>query len=193
MQKIFVGNKPIILTTEVKKEINFKNFLIDSVGIEKILSTLKKDKFEAIHLIGSDLDRMLKIFLKFLPNVIAGGGKVVNPSGQILFIFRNGKWDLPKGKAETRETIDKTALREVEEETGIKGLQITKPLEITYHIFKRNNKYQIKKTYWFEMFSDYKGDLKPQLSEGITKVKWIDPKKLKKVKKNIYANIEGLL
>ncbi|MEC8324086.1 MAG: NUDIX domain-containing protein [Bacteroidota bacterium] len=193
MQKIFVGNKPIILTTEVKKEINFKNFLIDSVGIEKILSTLKKDKFKAIHLIGSDLDRMLKIFLKFLPNVIAGGGKVMNPSGQILFIFRNGKWDLPKGKSETRETIDQTALREVKEETGIKGLHITKPLEITYHIFKRNNKYQIKKTYWFEMFSDYKGDLKPQLSEGITKVKWIDPKKLKKVKKNIYANIEGLL
>lgn len=193
MQKIFVGNKPIILTTEVNKEINFKNFLIDSVGIEKILSTLKKDKFEAIHLIGSDLDRMLKIFLKFLPNVIAGGGKVVNPSGQILFIFRNGKWDLPKGKSESRETIDQTALREVKEETGIKGLHITKPLEITYHIFKRNNKYQIKKTYWFEMFSDYKGDLKPQLSEGITKVKWIDPKKLKKVKKNIYANIEGLL
>ena len=193
MQKIFVGNKPIILTTEVKKEINFKNFLIDSVDIEKILSTLKKDKFEAIHLIGSDLDRMLKIFLKFLPNVIAGGGKVMNPSGQILFIFRNGKWDLPKGKAETRETIDKTALREVEEETGIKGLQITKPLEITYHIFKRNNKYRIKKTYWFEMFSDYTGDFKPQLSEGITKVKWIGPNKLKKVKKNIYANIEGLL
>ena len=193
MQKIFVGNKPIILTTEVKKEINFKNFLIDSVGIEKILSTLKKDKFEAIHLIGSDLDRMLKIFLKFLPNVIAGGGKVLNPSGQILFIFRNGKWDLPKGKSEAHETIDQTALREVKEETGVKGLHITKPLEITYHIFKRNNKYQIKKTYWFEMFSDYKGDLKPQLSEGITKVKWIDPKKLKKVKKNIYANIEGLL
>ena len=193
MQKIFVGNKPIILTTEVKKEIKFKNFLIDSVGIEKILSTLKKDKFEAIHLIGSDLDRMLKIFLKFLPNVIAGGGKVLNPSGQILFIFRNGKWDLPKGKSESRETIDQTALREVKEETGIKGLHITKPLEITYHIFKRNNKYHIKKTYWFEMFSDYKGDLKPQLSEGITKVKWIDPKKLKKVKKNIYANIEGLL
>ena len=193
MQKIFVGNKPIILTTEAKKEINSKNFLINSVGIEKILSTLKKDKFEAIHLIGSDLDRMLKIFLKFLPNVIAGGGKVVNPSGQILFIFRNGKWDLPKGKSESRETIDQTALREVKEETGIKGLHITKPLEITYHIFKRNNKYQIKKTYWFEMFSDYKGDLKPQLSEGITKVKWIDPKKLKKVKKNIYANIEGLL
>ena len=193
MQKIFVGNKPIILTTELKKEIYFKNILIESAGIEKIISTLKKDKYKAVHLIGSDLDSMLKTFLKLLPNVVAAGGKVLNSSGRILFIFRNGKWDLPKGKTESNETIDQTALREVEEETGIKGLYITKPLEITYHILKRNNKYQIKKTYWFEMYSDYKGDLSPQLSEGITKVKWIGPKKLKKVKKNIYANIEGLI
>ena len=193
MQKIFVGNKPIILTTQVEKETDFKNLLIDSVSIEKILSVLKKDKYKAVHLIGSDLDNMLKTFLKFLPNVIAGGGKVLDASERILFIFRNGKWDLPKGKAESNETIDKTALREVEEETGIKGLSITKPLEITYHIFKRNNQYQIKKTYWFEMFSEYDRDLKPQLNEGITKVKWIGPKKLKKVKKNIYANIESLI
>ena len=193
MQKIFVGNKPIILTTQLKKEIDFKNILIESAVVEKIISTLKNDKYKAVHLIGSDLDSMLKTFLKLLPNVVAAGGKVLNSSGRILFIFRNGKWDLPKGKTESNETIDQTALREVEEETGIKGLHITKPLEITYHILKRNNKYQIKKTYWFEMYSDYKGDLSPQLSEGITKVKWIGPKKLKKVKKNIYANIEGLI
>ena len=193
MQKIFVGNKPIILTTELKKEVDFKNLFIESVGIEKIISTLKKDKYNAVNLIGSDLDSMLKKFLKFLPNVVAGGGKVLNSSGRILFIFRNGKWDLPKGKNESNETIDKTALREVKEETGVCGLTITKPLDITYHIFRRNNKYQIKKTYWFEMCSDYKGDLSPQLGEGITKVKWIGPKKLKKVKKNIYANIEGLI
>ncbi|MFL2626139.1 MAG: NUDIX hydrolase [Flavobacteriaceae bacterium] len=181
------------MTTQVEKETDFKNLLIDSVSIEKIFSVLKKDKYKAVHLIGSDLDSMLKTFLKFLPNVIAAGGKVLNASDCILFIFRNGKWDLPKGKAESNETIDKTALREVEEETGIKGLSITKPLDITYHIFKRNNQYQIKKTYWFEMFSEYDRDLKPQLNEGITKVKWIGPKKLKKVKKNIYANIESLI
>lgn len=193
MQKIFVGNKPIILTTRVEKETDFKNLLMDSVSVEKIISFLKKDKYKAVHLIGSDLDIMLKTFLKFLPNVIAGGGKVLNSSKRILFIFRNGKWDFPKGKAEPNETIDKTALREVEEETGIKGLSITKPLDITYHIFKRNNQYQIKKTYWFEMFSEYEGDLKPQLNEGITKVKWIKPKRIKKIKKNIYANIESLI
>ena len=193
MQKIYVGNKPIVLSTKVEKENNFKNLMIDSIDIHEVLNLLKKEKYNSIRLIGSDSDELLDSFLKLLPNVVAGGGKVLNSSGRILFIYRNGKWDLPKGKKEPNETIDQTALREVKEETGIKELSITKPLQITYHIFKRNRKVFIKKTYWFEMYSSYSGNLKPQLKEGITKAKWIDPKKLKKVKKNIYANINQLL
>lgn len=193
MQKIFVGNKPIVLTTKIEKETDFKNLMIDSVDIIRVLQLLKKNKYKSVRLVGSNEDELLESFLKLLPNVIAGGGKVFNSKGHILFIHRNGKWDLPKGKAEANETIDQTALREVEEETGIRDLSICKPLEITYHIFKRNNKILLKKTYWFEMYSSYEGDFKPQEKEGITKVKWIDPKKLKKVKKNIYANIDQLL
>ena len=193
MYKIFVGNKPIILTTKVETETNFKNFLIDSVDINKVLSKLKKDKYDAVHLIGSDKDELLKKFLSLLPNVIAAGGKVYNPNGDILFIFRNGKWDLPKGKAESKETINQTALREVEEETGVSGLSITKPLEITYHIFKRLDRYQIKVTYWFKMYSEFDGELIPQEKEGITKVKWIPESKLKKVLSNSYANIKLLV
>jgi 8-oxo-dGTP pyrophosphatase MutT (NUDIX family) len=193
MYKIFVGNKPIILTTKVETETNFKNFLIDSVDINKVLSKLKKDKYDAVHLIGSDKDELLKKFLSLLPNVIAAGGKVYNPNGDILFIFRNGKWDLPKGKAESKETINQTALREVEEETGVSGLSITKPLEITYHIFKRLDRYQIKVTYWFKMYSEFDGELIPQEKEGITKVKWIPASKLKKVLSNSYANIKLLV
>ena len=79
------------------------------------------------------------------------------------------KWDLPKGKAEKNESIDVTALREVYEETGVKDLSISQPLEKTFHIFKRNSSYFLKVTYWFEMKSDYKGRLKPQLKEGISK------------------------
>ena len=193
MQKIFVGNKPIILTTTVEPETDFKNYLIDSVNIQKILRNLKKEKYKSIRLVGDNEKFLLKKFLKFLPNVVAGGGKVLNAEGRILFIFRNGKWDLPKGKAEHKETIDETALREVEEETGVTGLSITKPLDITYHIFKRNNRYYIKITYWFEMYSEFDGELLPQEKEGITKVKWVSPKKLKKIKKNVYANIEALV
>ena len=138
-------------------------------------------------------DKLLKKFLKLLPNVIAGGGKVYNDKGEILFIYRNDKWDLPKGKAERREPIDQAAVREVEEETGVKELKITKPLEITYHIFKRNGRYKIKITYWFEMHTSFDGELIPQENEGITKVKWLNPLKAAKALENSYANIRALV
>ena len=172
---------------------DFKNFMIDAVDINKVLSKLKKDKYNSVRIVGIDKDVLLKKFLALLPNVIAGGGKVYNPKNEILFIFRNGKWDLPKGKAEAKETINQTALREVEEETGITGLSITKPLEITYHIFKRNERHYIKVTYWFQMYSEYEGTLIPQEKEGITKVKWIPETKLKKVLNNSYSNIKLLI
>ena len=78
-------------------------------------------KFNGVVVVGTSYTPkfLLKKFLELLPNVVAGGGKVLNSEGRILFIFRNGKWDLPKGKAENKETIDQTALREVEEETGV--------------------------------------------------------------------------
>lgn len=193
MYKIFVGNKPILLTTEVDPESNFRNYLIDTVDISNVLTQIKKKRYDSIRLIGDDKDQLLKKFLKLLPNVVAGGGKVYNDKGAILFIHRNGKWDLPKGKTESKETIDQTALREVIEETGIQGLSITQPLEITYHIFKRNNIHFLKITYWFEMYSSYDGPFVPQEKEGITKVKWIPEHKLHKVLKNSYANIRSLL
>ena len=138
---------------------------------------------------------MLKKFLKKAPNVIAGGGKVYNDKGKVLFIYRNGKWDLPKGKIEKKESIEEGAMREVEEETGVKGLKIMKPLDKTYHIFKRNGRYRIKITYWFKMYTEYDGKLVPETSEGITKVKWLSKKKIKKAlkKDNSYANIRELV
>jgi len=193
MYKIFVGNKPIVLTTALETETDFKNFMIDAVDINKVISKLKKDKYNSVRIVGIDKEVLLKKFLALLPNVIAGGGKVYNPKNEILFIFRNGKWDLPKGKAEAKETINQTALREVEEETGITGLSITKPLEITYHIFKRNERHYIKVTYWFQMYSEFEGTLIPQEKEGITKVKWIPETKLKKVLNNSYSNIKLLI
>ena len=98
-----------------------------------------------------------------------------------------------KGKTEGKETIEETALREVEEETGVKGLSITKPMNTTYHIFKRNGKHKIKVTYWFEMKTTFEGKLYPQENEGITKVKWLNPEESLKALENSYANIRVLV
>lgn len=192
MYQIFVNDKPIILTTESVERAGCVNFPLKGVDIEDVISVLDRENVECVILIHKKQKKLLKKFLKLLPVVIAGGGKVYNEKNKILFIYRNKKWDLPKGKAEDNESIQQTAMREVEEETKVEGLEIIKPLPITYHIFKRNGKYKIKKTYWFEMKTKYKGDLEPQLDEGITKVKWLGEKKTKKALKKSYANIRQL-
>ncbi len=193
MYTIFVGDKPIILTTEVVKEKDFKTYLLKSVDLGRVIRMLNRTKLKAVYLVGKNENKLLKQFLKKLPNVIAGGGKVYNANDEVLFIYRNDKWDLPKGKIESKESIEETAIREVEEETGVTGLEITKQLPVTYHIFKRRGRYRIKITYWFEMKTEYNGKLFPQEKEGITKVKWLNEKKIKKAMANSYANIKLLV
>ncbi|MDO5968785.1 NUDIX domain-containing protein [Flavivirga aquimarina] len=193
MYKVFVGDKPIILTTKVEQEVNFKNYLLDTVNIGKVIKELDKTSLKEVRLIHKNESKLLKKFLKKLPNVIAGGGKVYNDNKDILFIYRNDKWDLPKGKVEGNETIEKTAIREVSEETGVGGLEITKPLETTYHIFKRNGRHKIKITYWFEMKTSFNGNLYGQEEEGITKVEWLNMNQAKKALENSYANIKLLV
>lgn len=193
MYTIYVGDKPIILTTKIEKETDFKSFLLKTVNIGKVIKLLNTTELKEVRLIHDNPDKLLKHFLKLLPNVIAGGGKVYNTNNEILFIYRNKKWDLPKGKTEGKESIEETAIREVEEETGVNGLKITKTLPITYHIFKRNGKHKIKVTHWFEMKTEFKGKLFPQIKEGITEVKWLNHKESLKALENSYANIKLLV
>ena len=193
MHKIFVNDKPILLITNAEQEIGFKNYLLKTVNIEKVINELNSTSVKEVRLIGKKKKKLLKKFLEKLPNVIAGGGKVYNDKGEILFIYRNDKWDLPKGKVEGNETIEKTAIREVTEETGVSGLEITKALETTYHIFKRNGKHKIKITYWFEMKTNFSGNLYAQEEEGITKVEWLNTEQSKKALENSYANIKLLV
>ncbi|MBC3757370.1 NUDIX domain-containing protein [Hyunsoonleella sp. SJ7] len=194
MHKIFVGDKPIILTTTFEEKEGRKNYRLNRVVLSRVIRKMNaSNSIAEVCLVHKNEKKLLKKFLKKLPNVEAGGGKVYNDKGKILFIFRNGKWDLPKGKIEKKEGIEEAAIREVEEETGVEGLKIVKPLETTYHIFKRNGRYKIKVTYWFEMKTSYDGELSPEKKEGITKAKWLGKKKTKKALENSYANIRALI
>ena len=123
----------------------------------------------------------------------AAGGLIYNAKDQLLMIFRNGKWDLPKGKLEIGENIEQCAIREVEEECGILGLTITQQLEETYHTYELNKKEILKCTYWFKMKSSFKGDFKPQINEGITAVNWVDKEDVSERLENSFGNIVELL
>ena len=193
MLQIFYKEKPIIISD---KKSDLKNSLIINPELFENLDLLKlltKKRVNSIGIFSNEFEFILNMFKKKYPEIIAAGGKVINNKSEILFIYRNKKWDLPKGKAEKNEIISETALREVEEETGIKNLSIIKPLDKTYHIFKRGGKNYLKSTYWFEMQSDFIGKLKPQKKEGITRVEWIGIENLSSILAKSYANIRLLI
>ena len=192
MYQIFYKKKVILLTDVVQEESDIVVLSLKNLKFKKVIKVLNKKNIKSVHLFHKNRDKLLKHFFKLIPTVIAAGGKILNSKSDTLFIYRNDKWDLPKGKAEKNEQLSETAIREVIEETGIKGISITKPLDITYHIFKRNEEYRLKITYWFEMFSEYEGEFIPQLNEGISDVKWIKIEDLEDIKNNSYPNIKLL-
>ncbi|WP_284652919.1 NUDIX hydrolase [Flavobacterium terrisoli] len=192
MYKVFVNDKPLFLTNEVAKETDFQLFLLESVDIEQVIIKMFQNKIQKAYLYYPDEKAILKKVKEKIPVCKAGGGLVYNKAGDVLFIFRNGKWDLPKGGIEKGEEIEETALREVEEETGVNNLKITHKLQKTYHVFKRNGKYKLKVTHWYEMRTDFKGTPVPQANEGIEKVAWLNPEQIKEALKNSYENIKLL-
>ena len=193
MLQIFYKEKPIIISNN-KTDLN-NSLVIDLELLENIdiIKLLNKKNINSIGILTENQKSILSVFMNKFPEITAAGGKVINQNSEILFIYRNKKWDLPKGKAEKNESISQTALREVIEETGIKNLSIIKPLEKTYHIFKRRNTHYLKSTYWFEMYSDYKGKFKPQKKEGISRVEWIAVENLELILTKCYSNIRFLL
>jgi 8-oxo-dGTP pyrophosphatase MutT (NUDIX family) len=192
MYKVFVNDKPLFLTNEIKKETDFKFFLLESADINQIIIHFFQNKIQKAYLYHPDEKEIMKTLKAKIPVSKAGGGYVYNKNGAVLFIFRNGKWDLPKGGIEKGEEIEDTAIREVEEETGVTGLKITKKLQKTYHVFKRNGKYKLKITHWYEMKTNFEGTPKGQLEEGIEKVAWLTSEEIKEALKNSYENIKLL-
>lgn len=192
MYKVFVNDIPIIVSTQKEIGEKYTSFPLKTVRLKKVVRKILKGKLLYVNLYHPDETKLLKLLLKKMKVVKAAGGMVVNQKKEILFIYRNHRWDLPKGKTEKKESIQDAAIREVEEETGVEGLQITKFITRTYHVFKRKGKLRLKETHWFEMYTEYDGDLIPEVSEGIKKAKWKDFEKSRKALQKSYANIKML-
>ena len=190
--KILYNEKLIILTNRLtSKLLKNKIFLLEDISIKEFISKIEHKKLKKVVIFYPENDIFEK-FLDKIERIQAGGGVVQNKVGDILFIKRKGKWDLPKGKLEKGENISECALREVEEETGISQLSLKGFRSITYHIFSRDNKFFLKETHWFDMFSTFEDNFVPQKEEDIEKVTWKSNKKLRKTLKKSFLNIKEL-
>jgi len=148
---------------------------------------------EELHLSHPDLQELREAFTACFKYINAGGGVVLNDQGEFLAIKRNGVWDLPKGKMEKGEDFKTTALREVEEECGLGGLEIKDFLLSTFHTYPHKDKMVLKETRWFEMHWQGKGDPVLEEDEGITNFRWVKPGETGFIRKNSYASILDVL
>ena len=189
MYKVFVNDSPIIFTSSQKKENNFPIYAFDDISFDDVLHKINNLKIDGINLYCTDLLRDWKIFCSHLNIIPAAGGLVVNQKKELLFIYKNNIWDLPKGWIEQGETKEIAAIREVEEECGISNLKLVKPLVTTYHIYYHKG-INLKKTYWFLMKSENNKKLTPQIEEGITKVAFKKVSEINEILQNSYANIK---
>lgn len=192
MYKVFVNDCAIILTEDQKIETPLNKMSFKDLSIVDLIKKIKLSEINGVVLICDDLNADWLSFQSYFEIEIAAGGKVSNLKNEVLFIFRYNKWDLPKGKLEKGESIERAAIREVEEECGVGELEIKRKLATTYHVYEGNSKLILKITYWFLMHTKYTGELAPQQEEGITAACFKNEEETTNALNNSYENIRLL-
>jgi len=171
-------------------ECNRNNF--STIAFHDLLKEIPNRQSVIVHI--SDLE-VSKVFVECIKKYLfvqAAGGLVRNSKNELLFIFRNGKWDLPKGHKEFGEEIHETAIREVKEECGLNDLVLGDKLGVTYHTYYMNKHQEIKETHWYNMTTQAI-ELIPQKEEGIEKAEWIGEDKIEEVVEDCYLSLQNLL
>ena len=194
MRKIYLEKRSIIICSEDDQVMADPNAIRFSIGDEHGLHNMielfeASDTLQRIYIPTDDIEATYrKVCGEFL-EVNAGGGLVENRRGDYLLISRNGLWDLPKGHQDPGEDICVTALREVQEETGIEDLELRELICITDHCYKRNGSWHLKHTWWYSMLDRKPIDLTPQREEDISKAAWVAKSSLPPFLQNTYPSI----
>ena len=193
MYKVFVNNVPIYFQKDALSESNIPSEFLPSLSSKDFSSFIsavnESNSTTSVFVNSPDPMAAIHQFFNDFEWIEAAGGIVKNTlTDKLLFIFRNGFWDIPKGKIESGENPKEGAIREIEEECGLKNLKITGELSPTYHVYFAYGKHFIKKTHWFALNTE-ESDVKPQLEEGITEVRWFDVEEMDVVKGNTFASV----
>lgn len=181
-QKIYFGNKPLFLCDSIDAEIepflhHDDAIFIDELNLHTVKTMLHEMQLEKVHagvFLHPDLSALQAAFAKKWTLIQASGGLVKNESGENLLIFRRGKWDLPKGKLDEGEDLESCALREIQEETGLTGLSLQRPLKITWHTYHEGSHLILKESHWYLIHCQGPQELRPQTEEDITELRWVN-------------------
>jgi ADP-ribose pyrophosphatase YjhB (NUDIX family) len=194
MYKIYI-NQNVLVISQLD---NFSQEVLHNATNNSESAVLTISKEEIINVIGqkniicANPTAVFNQLKQQFTLINAAGGLVKNSQSEYLFIFRRGKWDLPKGKLDEGEDFETAAIREVQEECGITHIELGDLYHLSYHIYEENNDWILKQTNWYLMKSEEK-NLIPQLEEGITQTAWLPKSQFEKVRENTYASIDEII
>ena len=194
MHRIYFEKRCIIICTPDDPALSDPNAVLfslgESISIHALVEMVENsDSLHRVCIPTSDTEGTYRRICSEFVEVNAGGGLVSNRRGDYLLINRNGLWDLPKGHQDPGEDIEVTALREVQEETGIDALELSDLICVTDHCYRRNGMWHLKHTWWYDMLYTDPTDLTPQREEDITKAAWIARSSLTPFLLNTYPSI----
>ena len=194
MHKIYIEKRCIIICPLDELSLSDPNAILYNIGTSVDIPALvglfeASETLAKVFIPTDDIEGTYRRICAEFVEVNAGGGLVSNRRGDFLLISRNGLWDIPKGHQDPGEDISVTALREVQEETGIDELALRDLICITDHCYIRNGKWHLKHTWWYDMLYTNPTDLTPQTEEDITKAAWVAKSSLPPYLLNTYPSI----
>jgi 8-oxo-dGTP pyrophosphatase MutT (NUDIX family) len=195
--KIYFNDKPLFLCDAIDETLqpfihHDDAMFIDELNTHTVKTMIHEMEQPEIHagvFYHPGLEELKKAFFKKFTLIQAAGGLVQNEKKEILIIFRRGKWDLPKGKLDKGEKLEECAVREVEEETGLRRVKLLSPLTITYHTYHEGARFVLKESHWFNMQVKGVQKLIPQTSEDIHEIKWVAKDALSSYLKNSFPSV----
>ncbi len=191
---IYINEKSLIIVNSIPDDaVNYQQIEVQDFDFEKFYKDLHNNPLSLFYLVTGEVKEVFKRIKRGIRVIEAAGGLVLSENDKYLFIKRNGRWDLPKGKLEEKEKKRDAAVREVEEECGIKVKKLGEKLIKTYHVYESRGKLVLKISHWYEMQAKGNQRLVPQLEEGITEVKWFTKSDWSIVRSNTYGNILDVL
>ncbi|MDD6253088.1 MAG: NUDIX domain-containing protein [Bacteroidales bacterium] len=195
MRKIYFDKRAIVICRPEEAALSDPNAVELHPGNRSDIGPVVEmfelsDTLERIYIPSEEPELTYKYICGQFKEVNAAGGLVSNRRGDYLLIRRDGIWDLPKGHQEKGEDISVTAVREVQEETGVDNLRLGQLICVTDHCYRRDGIWHLKHTWWFQMEYDAPVDLAPQTEEDITKAAWVAKSSLPPFLKNTYPSIK---
>jgi len=200
--KVYVNGIPVFLGTPESvgemgltpsKDVLTAPYLGKIKQIKQYLDLLDKNQtMRTVAFYGEDADQLWADFCACFEQIEAAGGLVTDPAGRLLVFLRRGFWDLPKGKIDPGETPEQAALREVQEETGLKNATLGPFVAHTWHTYREKGERVLKRTWWYRMHTT-DTDTVPQTEEDIEEIQWVEPVEWLASNPKTYASIQEIL